>query len=84
MHFQTDDARFVIHSSYDPVKRQQTSEVFLPEGVEVHRRIPLEPRDVFRFLRGTKLRVGDYFSSAILPGWMSIGRCFFFVLTREE
>lgn len=84
LHFKSGDAKFVLHFEFDYLKRRETSTALLPGGVEIHHRVPIDPRDVRRLIGGTKLRIYDYFSSAILPGWMSIGGCFFYILIRQE
>jgi SAM-dependent methyltransferase len=81
-HVQAGEQRFAIWFAYDPRRRRSTSTVLLPEGVEKHRRVPLDPADVAAAAEGTGLVVDDYFSSSWLPWWLGIGSYCFFVLTR--
>ena len=82
VHFEATEGRFAIRFTYDRVGRQETSEAVLPTGVEVHRRVPIDPADVFRAVQGTDLRVRDYFSWAYIPGWWRYADYCFFVLTK--
>jgi predicted TPR repeat methyltransferase len=83
LHVEIAGARFAIHFRYDPEKRQETSEALLATGVEVHRRVPIEPKDVSAAAAETGLRVEDYFSSAFLPGWLNPSWFYVYVLTPE-
>jgi hypothetical protein len=54
------------------------------EGIEVHRRVPIDPKDVIEAAQGTGLRVDDYFSSALIPGRWRIGPVCFYVMTHSD
>ena len=84
LHFQSDEARFVLRFEYDKVRRQETAQALLPTGVEWHRRVPISREDVVRALAGTKLQMVDTFSSGILPAWLSPATICFYMLTRRE
>jgi SAM-dependent methyltransferase len=82
MHVETDGARFALRRTYDAARRRQEVEALMPAGVEVHRRVPIDHEDVVRATQGTELRLDDYFSSAVMPAWLSTATYCFFVLTR--
>jgi SAM-dependent methyltransferase len=83
VHSQGDGWRLAIHFSYDARRRKETSRVLLPNGIETHRRIPIDPADVVAAAEGSGLDVEDYFSSALLPRGWGHGLYYFFVLTKR-
>lgn len=82
-HAVADGLRFAIYSAYDPKQRKETSWAIVPTGVEVHRRIPLDPEDILKAAKGTGLEVDDYFSSALIPDHWLRAVASFFVLTKR-
>jgi hypothetical protein len=84
LHVEVGRRRFVLRFSYDAERRKEESQVILPTGVEMHRRIPLDPIDVWTAAEGSGLEVEDYFSSAFWPrDWGSGYFCFFVLVKRE-
>ncbi len=77
LHFASDGHRFALRFSYDNARRVENAIAILPTGVEIHRRIPIDPADVTAAAEGTGLDVADHFSSRGIPGTV------FFVLTKR-
>ena len=75
--------RFAVWFAYDAVRRQEEAWVLLKVGVEVHRRVPIDPADVRAAARGSRLRLDDYFSHPLLPGAWGGGSMCVYVLSRE-
>ena len=57
--------------------------MYLPAGVETHRRVPVDPADVAAAVKGSGLEVADYFSSALMPRGWGPGLIHFFVLEKR-
>ncbi len=83
LHVQTSRKRFVMRFEYDRAQRKQTVVIQVPEGTEIHRRVPIDPRDVKEACQDSGLVLEDYFSSAFFPGWWYTGPTCFFVLRRR-
>ena len=81
LHVKAGGGRFAIRLEYDAGRRRETAEVLLPAGVEVHRRVAIDPKDVAAAARATGLRLEDYFSRATVPGWLHTGQVSFYVLS---
>ena len=81
-HAEGEGRRLVMHFRYDSRQRKQTVAVSLPSGMEMHRRIPIDPEDVAKATANSGLNLDDYFSSAIIPGRWFVGHFCFFVLSR--
>jgi hypothetical protein len=75
--------RFAIWFDYDAARRREESWALLKGGVEVHRRVPIDPPDVAAAAAGAGLRVDDYFSDALVPGRWGSGSANVYVLTRR-
>jgi SAM-dependent methyltransferase len=82
-HVRTNKGRFVIHWYHDRSNRKEESIVATSMGVEIHRRISIDPNDVEKAASGSGLIVDDYFSSTLIPGRWYIGTSCFFVLRKE-
>jgi SAM-dependent methyltransferase len=83
-HFSPSGLRLAIHFKYDERQGRETSVVMLPQGIEVHHRIPIDPLEVMNAIAGTPLAIEDYFSSSIIPGRWRVGPRCFFVLSRRD
>ncbi|MCE9530675.1 MAG: methyltransferase domain-containing protein [Planctomycetes bacterium] len=75
--------RLVIRFQYDPLQKKEKSTVYMAEGNEIHRRIPIDPADVIKAAALSGLEVVDYFSSALTPGRRYVGMHCFFVLSKS-
>ena len=84
LHAQAGERRYALRFRYDAEQRVESSAVVFKEGIEVHRRVPIDPADVIEAAHGSGLRVDDYFSSAVWPGRWRTGLVCFYVLTRED
>ncbi|MGL4424153.1 MAG: class I SAM-dependent DNA methyltransferase [Gemmataceae bacterium] len=76
--------RFALRFQYDLAKRVELSIAFLPNGIEQHIRVPIDPVDVEEAAQGSGLRVEDYFGDTLSFGpqvWE--GFCFF-ILVRDD
>ena len=83
LHATVGDRRFAMRFAYDPITRRETTTVLLPTGVEVHRRVPIDPPGVKAAL-AAGLQVFDYFSTAMVPGWWRVwGTCFYVLVKRS-
>ena len=83
LHADVDGRRFAISFHYDPRQRREKSLLLMPMGIETHRRIPIDPKDVLAAARGSGLEVEDYFSRPIIPGWWFTGLYCVFVLRKR-
>jgi SAM-dependent methyltransferase len=83
-HVDVNGSRFVIRFSYDTKTRKETSVAILPSGLETHRRIPIDPKDVEIAAIDSGLVVNDYFSSALFPWRSWVGIECYFVLSRKD
>jgi SAM-dependent methyltransferase len=83
-HVEIDGARFVIRFDYDPQARKETSVAALSHGVEIHRRIPLGPKEVRAAAQASGLEVDSWFSDIPVAGVSPTGPLCFFVLTRAS
>jgi SAM-dependent methyltransferase len=79
----TDTAvRYHVAFHYDPASRVEEALVLLADGVERHRRVPIEPRDVFAGAAGTGLSVLDHFGGSLF-GLMRWGALRTFYVLRK-
>jgi SAM-dependent methyltransferase len=83
LHVEASGKRFALGFRYDSQRREEQAVVMLPSGVEKHVRGPIDPSDVKRAARNSGLDVDDYFSDALLPGWLFTGTACFFVLKKR-
>lgn len=67
---------------YDALTRKQTAQTITDWGVETHRRIALDPKDIQEASHDSGLTVVDYFSSCWIPGRWRVGPSCFFVLRK--
>ena len=77
------ERRFALRFAYDPARRVEESSALVAEGVEVHRRVPIEPVDVTAAVHGTGLRLDDYFTDALFPGRWDRGFVCNYVLSKR-
>lgn len=84
LHVQTRGPRFVMHFRYDAMRRAERVAVKFPDGIESHERIALDPDEIRAAIWNTDLTFVEYFSSALLPVWLSNSGCYHFVLTRRK
>ena len=84
LHAAVNAGRFVINFNFNAVERKEESIVFLPNGVERHHRIPIDPSDVETAAQAVGLVVSDYFTLASIPGRSYVGSRCYFVLTKEN
>jgi SAM-dependent methyltransferase len=83
LHFVTGGKRIAMHFKYDRKLRKEEAEVLMPAGIEIHHRIPIDPGDVAAAALHSGLALEDYFSNAILPGWLYTGPFSFYVMRRD-
>ncbi len=82
-HAEANGKRFALRFAYDVAHRREKSTVILSEGIETHRRIPLDVTDVDLAARSSGLQVEDYFCSASLSRRRWSGNMSFFVLRKR-
>src|SRR5262249_22629908 len=82
LHVQTRDGRFAVHFAYDREKRIQRATILFPSAVEIHKRIPIDPKDVMQACQNTGMVVESHFSDPLLPGWLFTGGFCFFVMNK--
>jgi len=84
-HIDADGGTFALQFTYDPDFRQEVSRAILPTGIEIHRRIPIDPTDVAEAISDTDLVMDDYFSDSLIPGrWHTDWRCYFVLSKQKE
>jgi SAM-dependent methyltransferase len=82
-HVEVRGVRCALCFSYDPATRTEEDFALLDAGVERHRRIPIDPEEVYAALRGSGLTVADHFSNAGF-GLLDFGGAKdFYVLTSD-
>jgi SAM-dependent methyltransferase len=62
MHSDVRGSRFVVRFTFEAHSRHETSYVMFPNGVEVHRRLSIDPSDVIHATSGRNLHLLDRFS----------------------
>jgi hypothetical protein len=83
LHAEVRGRRFAIYFDYDPHQQKEKSRVLLPEGIEMHYRIPIDPDDVDRATADNGLEMDDYSSDPIIPGRWFVGLACYFVLSKR-
>jgi len=84
IYHETEGVRWAMYFTFNHHDRVEVATVVLPTGVELHRRIPIDPSDVIAAAHRTGLQVDEYFSHALIPGrWLSGGACFFVLSKRN-
>jgi SAM-dependent methyltransferase len=81
---QKGETSWALCHEYDRRDRVAESFAVFDSGVEMHRRIAIDPRDVFVAVRRSSLTVIDHFSNAGLGVLPWSGYRDFYVLTRRE
>lgn len=46
LHVKAPGKRFVLHFQYDRKQRKERAEILMPSGIEVHARIPIDPKNI--------------------------------------
>jgi ubiquinone/menaquinone biosynthesis C-methylase UbiE len=82
LHFTSGNGRFALRFSYDAQRRTEKSEAILAEGIEWHRRVPIDLADVQAAADESGLHVDDFFTYARIPGRWALGTYCVFVLSK--